>query len=84
MKKIEDFLSKFKIIRDPRKNREIVVGCIFKKTQIKISENELEINKNIINLNCHPAFKNKVFLNKEAVLEDIKKALPDLYIIDIR
>lgn len=83
MKKISDFLSKFKVIRDPQKNREIVSNCIFSVTQVKISENEIEIVKNNIKLNCHPAIKNKVFLKKESVIEKIKQELPDLFLVNI-
>ncbi|MBU3668752.1 MAG: hypothetical protein FGM57_02155 [Candidatus Taylorbacteria bacterium] len=84
MKNIGDFLSKFKIIRNPKENREQISIILKNSIQLDVSESEIKVEKGVIYLYTHPAVKNVIFLNKEKILVIIKEKLPDLYVVDIR
>ncbi len=84
MKNIGDFLSKFKIIRSPKQNREEVVKLIKEVTDIEISEDEIKISNKTLFIQSHPALKNAIFLKKEFLLNQIKEKLPDIQVVDLK
>jgi hypothetical protein len=80
MKNIADFLSKFKIIRDPSENRKQVVLVIKDVTGLDIEEEEVRIVKNSLYLDVHPALKNHIFMRKKEILSCLAEKLPEAYI----
>lgn len=84
MKSIDDFLSKFKIIRNPKENREQVILIINRIVGTDITESEVQIEKGIVNIHSHPAIKGLVFMQKDRIVTEVKEKLPDLHISDIR
>jgi hypothetical protein len=84
MKNIGDFLSRFKIIRSPKQNREEVVRIIQGVLKIDITESDIEIKNKIVFIQCHPAIKTAIFLKKEVILEQIKEKLPDVQVVDLK
>ncbi len=84
MKNIGDFLSKFKIIRSPRQNREEVVKLIKDVTGIEIGEEEIKITNRAVFIQSHPALKNAIFLKKEILINQIKEKLPDIQVVDLK
>lgn len=83
MKNIGDFLSKFKIIRNPAENRGVVVSVIKEVTGLSISADNIKIQKGSIFLQIHPAQKNIIYIKKEELLVKVQAALPDLFISSI-
>ncbi len=84
MKNIGDFLSRFKIIRSPKQNREEVVRMIQGVLKIDITESDIEIKNKIVFIQCHPAIKTAIFLKKQVILEQIKEKLPDVQVVDLK
>lgn len=84
MKNIGDFLSKFKIIRSPRQNREEIVKLIKEIANIEINEDEIKISNKIVFIQSHPAIKNAIFLKKDFLLNQIKEKLPDVQVVDLK
>lgn len=83
MKNIGDFLSKFKIIRNPAENRGVVSNLIKEVTGVFVSPDAFKIQKGIVYLQIHPAQRNIIYIKKEILLEKIQAALPDLHITNI-
>ncbi len=75
MKVIEEFLSKFKLIEDPKKNKTGVVLAINELLGIKISEDDVDIKERTITISTEPAIKSYIFTKKEVVVGEIQKKL---------
>lgn len=84
MKNIGDFLSRFKIIRSPKQNREEVARIIQSVIKLDITEADIELKNRMVFIQCHPAIKTTVFLKKEIILEQIKEKLPDVQVVDLK
>ena len=81
---ISKFLGKFsKNIKSTETDRQKILEIIEKNTQIKILPEEIEIKDYIIYIKSSPAIKNKLFIYKEKILENISSSLPTK-IVDIR
>ena len=81
---ISSFLEKFsKNIQSTELNNEQIIQIIEKNTQIKINPNEMEIKNYIIWLKSSPGVKNKIFINKAKILEEINFSL-SIKIVDIK
>ena len=76
MKGIAEFLSKFKVIPNPKDEKRLILEVILNELQLKeiqIDENSVEIRKTAIHLNIHPAFKNLIFQKKAYLLDKINE-----------
>ena len=81
---ISSFLEKFsKNIQNTELHKEKILEIIEKQTQIKISPQDLEIKDYIIFIKSSPAIKNKIFIFKNKILEEISVSVP-VKIIDIK
>lgn len=83
MRNIGDFLSKFKIIRNPAENRQVIVSVIKEVTGLSISPDTVKIQKRSVFLQIHPAQKNIIYIKKEELLTKIQATLPDLHISSV-
>ena len=82
---ISSFLDKFsKNIKLAEVSKEQILKIIEKQTQIKLSPKQIEIKNYIICTLVSPAVKNKIFIYKNKILEDINNSIPDIKIVDIR
>ena len=81
---ISKFVGKFsKNIKSIETDKQKILEIIEKNTQIKILPKEIEIKDYIVYVKSTPAIKNKLFIYKEKILEDISLSLPTK-IVDIR
>ncbi len=81
---ISSFLGKFsKNIADTELQKKQIVEIIKKHTQLTLSPKDLEIKNYIIYTNSSPAVKNKLFIYKEKILEDISNLI-GIKIVDIK
>ena len=81
---INDYLKKFsKDFKDAERHKLEILEIIEKNTQIKISSEELEIKDYVIYIKSSPAVKNKLFIYKSKILEDISTSI-SVRIVDIR
>ena len=81
---ISSFLEKFsKNIKSAETSKKQIIEIIEKNTQIKISSEELEIKDYVIYIKSSPAVKNKLFIYKSKILEDISTSI-SVRIVDIR
>ncbi len=60
-----------------------ILSIIYKQTNLTFEEGDIEIKNYILNIKSSLAQKNKIFLYKQSILEDIEKTL-ETKIIDIR
>ncbi len=81
---ISDFLDK---ISKKLKSQEIykkgILEIIERNTNIKISNDDLEIKDYIVYIKSSPAVKNKIFISKESLINEINNTL-GIKITDIR
>lgn len=69
---ISSFLQKFsKNVADAEFHKKQISEVIEKHTQINISTSDVEIKDYVIYIKSSPAVKNKIFIYKEKILEDI-------------
>jgi len=81
---INKFLEKFsKDVRNVELHKTKILEIIEKQTQLYILPKNLEINEAVLYVKESPAVKNKLFIYKDKILEEIKKSAP-IKIIDIR
>ncbi len=81
---ISSFLEKFS--RNVQ-NAEIfnvqILDIVEKHTQIRIPTTDIEIKNGIVLIKASPGVKNKIFIFKNKILEDITKSIP-VKILDIK
>lgn len=81
---IQRYLEKFsKNIKSIEIYKKQILEIIEKNAQISIPSNEIEIKNYIVYIKSSPAVKNKLFIYKNKILEEISVSLPTK-IIDIR
>jgi len=75
MKNIEEFLSKFKLIEDPAKDKQKVIGILNELLGINIGDSSVAIkNKNIV-ISLEPVLKSYLFTKKEGLIMEIEQKL---------
>jgi hypothetical protein len=80
---IEQFLKKFsKTVFSNELYKKQIIEIIKRYTNVDITEENIEIKNNIIYTTTNPGVKNKLFIYKNKILEDIS-SLP-IKIIDIK
>ena len=83
MLNISKYLEKFvKKLNSENYNQERIIEIIKTKTGLSIQTGDIEIKGNIIKTKTTPAVKNKLFIYKEELLEEINLSSP-IKIIDI-
>ncbi len=81
---IEKYLEKFsKEFKTAELHKGKILEIIEKHTQLYILPKNLEIKDGIIRINESPAVKNKLFIYKSQILEEIATSVP-IKIIDIK
>jgi len=81
---IEKYLEKFsKEIRSAELHKTKILEIIQKHTQLHILPKNMEIKEAVLHIKESPAVKNKLFINKSKILEEISLSIP-VKITDIR
>ena len=81
---ISSFLSKFsKKIQTVELGNEQILHSIEDKTGLKLSFDNIEVKSYTIYIKASPAIKNKIFIFKQGILDEINKN-SQIKIIDIR
>ena len=81
---ISSFLEKFsKNIKSDEIYKKQILEIITDQTQLNFSPKDLEIKDYVLYIKTSPTLKNKIFTNKQLILDDIAKSL-SIKIIDIR
>ncbi len=84
MFKLSQFLQKFsKNLSDRDHYKKEIISIISKHTHLDIQEQRMEIKNYILYIDGSPAYKNKLFTYKQAILEEISK-IPGLKVMDMR
>lgn len=77
MKDLSELLSKFKLIPDPKREKDLIIKVIFDIVGITLESESLIYTNSILKINCHPVIKSKIYLNKEQIIlklnEELKK-----------
>jgi hypothetical protein len=69
---ISSFLKKFSIQIDSSEEKlEIVCAAIEKYTGVRLEKTHIEFKDGIIRIKTSPAIKNKIFIYKKAISEDM-------------
>ena len=78
MKDISDYLVKFKNIKNPKQDKEIIAEAIKKVTSHSIDTSAISIQRTIIFLKTNPYLLLEIRMKKETLLEEIKKNLKEI------
>lgn len=73
MKQIEEFLSRFKIIEDPKKDLVKIVRIVSEVLKIEIEEVSVSLKDNIVTFNLPPTIKSYIFTKNQKIIEEIEK-----------
>lgn len=79
---ISSFLDKYKGLRDPKEERVKVANIISKEIGFDIDQSVLNIKKGVLFFKTDSYLKSEVFILKEKLLDELKKA--GLEIFDIK
>jgi hypothetical protein len=83
MKQINDYLNNIlKIKSKPLLMKSKIIEIILKNTNIVLKKEEISIIGDVLKIKTKPILKNKISLNKNLILEDLKSQL-NLKIKDI-
>jgi hypothetical protein len=81
---ISGFLEKFsKNISSQESQIKIICDVVQKQTGIILNQKNIKIQNNILFLQISPIQKNKIFIQKQKILEEMEK-ISQLKIIDVR
>lgn len=81
---ISSFLAKFSNkVNALELNSQDILDTVEKITQIKLNLTDIEIKNYIVYIKAGGAVKNKIFIFKNKILEDVNKSIP-VKIVDIR
>ncbi|HEY4508708.1 MAG TPA: hypothetical protein VJC13_00270 [Candidatus Paceibacterota bacterium] len=81
---ISSFLDKFsKNVADTEFHKKQVIEIIEKNTQLNISPKDIEIKDCVVYIKSSPAVKNKIFIFKNKILENIINST-SIKIVDIK
>ena len=81
---INNYLNKFSnSIFSAEEKKKQLIQIIKKYTNIDFLKNDIEIKNNIIFLKASPILKNKIFINKKIILENITLTVSN-NILDIK
>jgi hypothetical protein len=76
MLNISKFLNKFsKNIESNDDLKNKIIEIVKNTCQLELKEESIEIKENILIVNASPAIKNKLFIFKEKILEEISKTV---------
>lgn len=75
MKDLSELLSKFKLIPNPKKEKELVLEVISEFTGVLLNTDDVEIQNSVIRLTCHPLIKSKIYLHKQEIMSKINVVL---------
>lgn len=82
---ISFFLEKFsKNIKNIEFYKEEIINIIKKQTELSLETDLIEIKDYIVYVKSSPGVKNKIFIYKDKILENISVSMPNLKIVDIR
>ena len=80
---ISSFLNKLsKDINLAELNKKQILEIINKQTELNLPEKSVEIKNNVIYLKTFPAARNKIFIEKNKIIDQISKL--SIKIVDIR
>ena len=81
---ISSFLEKFsKNLKSSELYKKQILEIVEKQTQINLRPEEIEIKNFVVYIKSSPAVKNKIFIYKNKILEDINMTIP-IKIVDMR
>jgi len=81
---ISSYLEKFsKNISSAELHSEKILEILKKHTGISFEKNDIEVKNYIVDVSGSPAVKNKIFMYKKAILDDIALSLP-ITVVDIK
>ncbi len=81
---IEKFLDKFtKNVNSSENQKKVILEIIKKYTEINLSSKDIEIKNYILYITASPGVKNKLFIYKNVILEEIS-LIPNIKIVDIK
>jgi len=69
---ISSFLEKIsKNIKSTQIDREEIIATLKKHTQIDFKKEDIELKDCVLYINTSPAIKNKIFIYKEKIINDL-------------
>jgi hypothetical protein len=83
MKSLSDFLQKFKIIRDPALDKQLIAVLIKKHCGVTIDPTCVQIKGHNIVISTHAAIKSAIYMKKSPLMAAISEELPDRHFADI-
>ncbi|MDQ3245225.1 MAG: hypothetical protein M3P22_02700 [bacterium] len=73
---IKDLLARFNnILLEGEGKYDYIRMAIYEATKIKIENKDIKIKNNIVYLNIKPIYKNKIFIKKEQIFQNLKLVL---------
>jgi hypothetical protein len=80
---LSSFLEKFKQLKDPKDDKVIISRIISEVIGVTLSDECIEIKKETLYVQGSALYKNRIFINKENILQKIQTSLPHLFLKDI-
>ena len=83
--KLAIHLSRFKNIKTPKKTKmEAVLLSIKEVTGVLVSEEDIQIHRNVVFIETGPSHKNDIFIHKKKILATIHKKHKIVGVQDIK
>lgn len=80
---LSSYLEKFKNLKDPKENKNVMVRIMADVADVSITEKDLSIQKGTVYIISTAFIKSRIFIKKEEILKKIQEELPNLRIKEI-
>lgn len=85
MKRLDDYLSKFKNLRPPvRSVKKVCIEAIQEECDITLRSHELSVNGGVVFITTNPIIKSEIMIKKGILLQRIKRKTLGIPISEIR
>ena len=82
---IDGFLGKFaRLLRSDVAQKKIIQEAFKQRFGIDLTSDCILMKEGIVTIKCHPALKQRIYMEKGKLLEEINSFLPENAIKDIR
>jgi hypothetical protein len=76
MNNLQHLLEKFKhLLKNSADTRQTVIAIINAKTNLSLTEKDIDVRDSIIYVKSHPLTKNEIFMRKNLILQELKSVL---------
>ncbi len=82
---LQGFLGKFaKLLRSEVAQKQIIQNLLRERFKVELDKNCILVKDGIVTIKAHPALKQRIYMEKNKIIEELSSHLPKGTVRDIR